>query len=338
MPKVSVIIPTYNSGGYLGETLLSVLAQGYQDIEVIVVDDASTDNTAEVVANLNSDKITYLVLPQNHGGPSKARNVGVKNAQGEYIAIFDSDDLMFPGRIGSVVSHMDEHPEVGMVCTDAVKFNDITGDYPYNHVNPKHYNRFNSLKTRCAGTDFYIIDKKQAYKCLFHENYVQTSSVTIRKSVFDDVGYFDESLTNADDWDMWFRITSCFDLGYLDEICVRYRMREGSITTKAAKKLGINKVKVLRKQLESNPDADIRRRAHTLISIFYAEMGYSFRCENQMEQAREYYMMSLKEKPDWTVFVHWLISQCDFNTINSFKDISLLRKIKSLVTVQREHA
>lgn len=338
MPKVSVIVPTFNSGSYVKETLLSILTQSYQDIEIIVVDDASTDNTAEVVNALNSDKIKYIGLAKNHGGPSKARNIGVKNALGEYIAIFDSDDIMLPGRIESVVCKMDELPEVGMVCTDAIKFSDKGGDYAYNHVNPRHYGRFISLKTRCVGNNFYIIDKKHAFDCLFFENYVQTSSVTIRRKVFDEIGYFDETLTNADDWDMWFRITNCYDLGFLDEICVRYRIREGSITTGAAKKLGINKIRVLRKRLELNLEESLCKRTHILISIFYAEMGYSFRCENQMQRAKEYYLLSLKEKLNWTVFVHWLLAFFDYDTINALRNISAIRKLKTIVTSQREHA
>lgn len=336
MPKVSVIVPTFNSGIYVKETLLSILAQSYQDFEIIVVDDASTDNTAEVVKSLNSDKINYISLPENHGGPSKARNIGIKNALGEYIAIFDSDDLMLPGRIRSVVSKMNESPEVGMVCTDAIKF-DNNGDYAYNHLNKKHYGRFNSLKTRCIDDRFYIIDKKKAFICLFYENFVQTSSVTIRKKVFDEVGYFDESLTNADDLDMWFRISCCYDLGYLDEICVRYRIREGSITTRAAK-LGDNRIRVIRKMLEMPLDRNTQNQAHLLISEFYAEMGYSLRCSNQMPLARKNYLMSLKEKPSWNVFVQWLIALLDNDTISALRNISAIRKLKTIVTSQREYA
>ncbi len=336
MPKVSVIVSTFNSGGYVKDTLLSILAQSYQNLEIVVVDDASTDNTAEVVNALNSDKINFISLSENHGGPSKARNIGIKNARGEYIAIFDSDDLMLPGRIESVVSKMDEFPELGMVCTDAVKF-DVKGDYPYNHLNQKHYGRFNSLKTRCVGTNFYIIDKKQAFNCLFYENFVQTSSVTIRKNVFDNIGNFDESLTNADDLDMWFRISCCYNLGYLDEICVKYRIREGSITTRAAK-LGDNRIRVIRKRLEMPLDKNTRNQAHFLISRFYADMGYSLRCANQMQLSRKNYMMSLKEKPSWTVFVQWLIALLDNGTISALRSISVIRKIKALVTSQRAPA
>lgn len=335
MPKVSVIVPAFNSGHYIKDTLLSVLAQSYQDIEVVVVDDASTDNTAEVIRSLNSDKINYICLSENHG-PSKARNIGIESARGEYIALFDSDDLMLPGRIESVILKMDEHPELGMVCTDAVKFEAFTGDYAHNHLNSKDYYRFNALKTHCVGRDFYLIEKTQANNCLFYENYILTSSVTIRKKIFDDVGYFDENLANAEDWDMWFRITQHYDLGYLDAICVRYRIREGSISTGAVHKLGINNIRVLRKRIELKLEKNLRKQACSRIAIFYAEIGYSFRCENQMQMAREYYMLSLKEKLNWIVFVQWLITFLGNDTINTLRNISAIGKIKSLVTPHRE--
>lgn len=335
MSKVSVIIPTYNSGAYIKETLLSVLLQEYQDFEIIVVDDASTDTTAEIIATLDSDKINYICLPENHGGPSHARNVGIKNACGEYIVLCDSDDLMLPGRIDSVVYHMDNHPEVGMVCTDAVKFDAVNGDYGCNHMNAMDYSRFNDLKTQCVDGDFYIVDKKQAYSCLFYENYILTSSVTIRRKVFDEVGYFDESLANAEDWELWFRISRSYDLGYLDQICVRYRLREGSISTRAAHIQGINNIRVLHKRIELNLDDTLRKQANRLISIFYADIGYSFRCENQMQLSREYYLKSLNAKPSWKVFVHWLISFIDYTTIESLRNMSVIRKIKEILVPQR---
>ncbi|MDA8430931.1 MAG: glycosyltransferase [Geobacteraceae bacterium] len=334
MPKVSVIVPAFNSARYIQDALVSVLAQGYQDLEIIVVDDASTDNTAEVVTGLDSHKISYTRLPENHGGPSTARNIGIKNSRGDYIVLFDSDDLMLPGRIEYAVSAMDEHPEVGMVCSDAVKFDAIKGNYAYNHLNPGHYGRFRALETRHVGSNLSIIDKQQAYSCLFYENYVQTSSVTIRKKVFDDIGYFDESLPNAEDWDMWFRISHSYDLGFIDTVCIRYRVRADSITTRSAHTLGINQIRVLRNRIESHPEDEVCQQAHALIAGIYADMGYSYRCENQMKLAREHYLMSLKEKFNGTVLLQGLIALFDGNTIHAFKNIDLVRKFKALVTSQ----
>ena len=334
MPKVSVIVPTFNSARYIQDALASVLAQGYQDLEIIVVDDASTDNTAEVVTGLNSRKISYIRLPENHGGPSKARNIGIENSRGELIVLFDSDDLMLPGRIEYAVSAMDEHPEVGMVCSDAVKFDAIKGNYVYNHLNSGHYGRFRALETRCVSSNLSIIGKQQAYKCLFYENYVQTSSATIRKKVFDDIGNFDESLPNAEDLDMWFRILHRYDLGFVDAVCIRYRVRADSITTRSAHTLGINLVRVLRHRIELHPEDEVCEQAHTLIAGIYADIGYSYRCENQMKLAREHYLMSLREKFNRAVLLQGLIALFDGHTIHAFKNVDLVRKFKALVTSQ----
>ena len=101
-PLVSVVIPTYNSARYLSETLASVLSQTYTNFEIIVVDDGSMDNTREVVAGLKSPKVKYF-WQSNSGGPSHPRNRGIELAQGHYIALFDSDDIMLPAKLAVIL-------------------------------------------------------------------------------------------------------------------------------------------------------------------------------------------------------------------------------------------
>lgn len=305
MPKVSVIVPTYNSGGYVRETLLSILDQDYQDFEIIVVDDASTDNTSDVITAMNSCKINYVSLPENHGGPSKARNVGVAKASGAYIAIFDSDDIMLAGRLSTAVTVLDRCADVAMTFTDIQKFDELTGDYP--EIFLKHYDRFASIEKKRIQKNVYAINNKQAFNCLFFENFISTSSVTIRKSVFGQVGLFDESLTNADDLDMWFRISHRYDLAFVDTPTVRYRVREGSISGRGAT-LANNRIRVYRKRMELGLDRETRDQALKQIATNYAGMGYSYRCLNHMQAARRSYLSSLKERMDWRVIIQYLVT------------------------------
>lgn len=320
---VSIVVPAYNSEKYIKDTLLSILDQSFQDIEIIVVDDASTDDTAKVVNAFNSNKIIYIRLPENHGGPSKPRNVGINNANGKYIAFFDSDDLMLPRSIESAVSMLELFPSVGMIFTDAQKFDNKTGD-DYEERFLKYYDHFNSIKTNIFDSSFYIIDKKQAFNCLFYENFILTCGVTVRREIFEKVGFFDESLTNADDWDMWFRVSQFYNLGYLDRVSFKYRIRGNSISDRGAKNSN-NKIRVLHKRLESDLDGDVRDQAHKLIAQNYADMGYSYRCNNQMSLARKNYVLSLKERLDWHVVSQWLITFLGYDTIN------FLRNIKKMI-------
>jgi glycosyltransferase involved in cell wall biosynthesis len=119
--KVSVVITTYNRATYVRQAIDSVLCQTMEDPEVIVVDDGSTDNTAESLASYR-DRIRYVRT--ENGGPARARNVGMALARGEYICWLDSDDLFHPTKLALQAAVLDEYPDVGMVCTECTAFDD----------------------------------------------------------------------------------------------------------------------------------------------------------------------------------------------------------------------
>ena len=120
MPRVSVIIPTYNSARFVVQAVESVLAQTYSDFEVIVVDDGSTDNTPVALAGYRQ-KIRYL--HQENRGPSAARNAGYRASQGDYVLFLDSDDLIPPDTLERQVSFLNDHPEFGLVYSASQQIN-----------------------------------------------------------------------------------------------------------------------------------------------------------------------------------------------------------------------
>jgi len=247
MPIVSVVIPTYNAAKYLPETINSVLEQDFDDLEIIVVDDKSTDNTKKVLNEIGSDKIRYYRLEENHGGPSLPRSIGVKEAKGEFIALCDSDDLFAPGRLSSAVKFLRNYPELGMVFTDEQKFDGATGKDLGNFL--EGYEIFHTLPRKEVAGNCFVIASDDAFSCLFFENYVMPSGVTVRSSIFKDIGCFDETLTNGDDRDMWFRITRKYPIGFINKIGFRYRVRASSISGRGPS-LAENRTRVLRKQIE----------------------------------------------------------------------------------------
>ena len=113
-PRVSVVIPTYNRRGYVQEAIDSVLAQTYEDFEVIVVDDGSTDDTREVVERIRDPRVHYMY--QSNAGRSAARNNGIAHSAGEYVAFLDDDDLYLPDKLASQVAFLEQHPEVELVA------------------------------------------------------------------------------------------------------------------------------------------------------------------------------------------------------------------------------
>ena len=203
-PKVSVVIPTYNSARFIVETLESVFAQTYRDYEVIVVDDGSTDNTKEVLKPYMS-RIRYIY--KENGGPASARNVGIKNARGEYIAFLDSDDLWLPEKLEKQIRYFEEHPEIGMVFADCIRFGEEVSNTSRNDTK------------QLISNDMFVN--------IWWYNIVPTSTVMVKRVCFDKVGLFNESreIEGTEDKEMWLRIARECEVEYLREVVTKYRVR-----------------------------------------------------------------------------------------------------------------
>jgi len=291
MPKLSIVIPTYNSAKYLSETIDSAIAQDFLDFEVLVVDDCSTDNTKEIVLSYVDNRIKYLSLITNHGGPSRARNIGIKSAVGEFVALCDSDDICAPGRFQDAVDFLNMEKSIGMVFTDELKFNEETGANIGNFL--QGYDRFKLLPKLEIAENFFVIKSNDAFSCLFFENFILPSGVVLRKEAVEHIGYFDESLTNGDDKDMWFRMTRNYPIGFINKIGCRYRVRVNSISRRGYS-LAENRIKVLQHQLDLGLSVFLRKRCLKMIAINYYGIGHHFQSLGEMSSAREYYLRSLK--------------------------------------------
>lgn len=212
MPKVSVIIPAYNTAPYIAETLDSVFGQTFRDFEVIVINDGSPDTPAlEVALQPYADRIHYL-KQENHG-VSRARNAGIRVARGELLAFVDSDDIWMPGYLAAQVDFLDRHPNVCACIADALLF----GACPEPTV----------LKMLKEGAGP-ILNFEQMLK---REGGQIPSATVARRQRVVHVGMFDEQIRIAEDMEFFVRL--CFpdqNMGYLGEILVKYRQRPGSLT------------------------------------------------------------------------------------------------------------
>lgn len=182
--KVSVIVPTFNRAAFLKETINSVLEQSYQDFELIVVDDGSTDLTREVIQGYQVPKLIYIY--QENQGVSAARNKGIQTAQGEYFAFLDSDDLWVRDKLQTQVVWMEAHPEVPACYTDEIWI--------------RREKRVNPMKKHQKYSGW-IFDKCLPL-CI-----ISPSSILMRQELFHKVGFFDETLPVCEDYDLWLRIT-----------------------------------------------------------------------------------------------------------------------------------
>jgi len=200
MPQVSVIIPTYNRAHLLSRAIKSVLNQTFQDFEIIIVDDASTDNTDRLVASFQNSRMIYIQHERNQGSAA-ARNTALRQAQGEFIAFLDSDDEWLPDKLEKQMKLFSKASQnVGLVVTGAM---DIRENIPYQIYLPKFRGNIarRILIENCVGL---------------------TSIALVRKECFTKSGLFDESLRGSEDWDLWIRIAQHYEVDFTPDILLRY--------------------------------------------------------------------------------------------------------------------
>jgi glycosyltransferase involved in cell wall biosynthesis len=185
MPTVSVIIPTYNRGYIVTRAIKSILSQSFADFEIIIVDDGSTDNTREVAESFKDSRIKYTY--KTNGGVSSARNVGMAQAQSEYVAFLDSDDTWPPDFLKIMVARLDKDKDFGIAYTATTVGSDDDSE-----VQPS-YNI-----ERCVSGNITVE--------LFKNSFIWPMAVVIRKDVLKDF-WFDEALKNSDDNDAFLRLS-----------------------------------------------------------------------------------------------------------------------------------
>lgn len=218
---VSVIIPAYNHQNYIVECIESVLNQTYTNIQLIVINDGSKDNTAEVVRNyINENNLVNIEFFSNHNqGLCKTLNFGIKKSKGDYIAILASDDSWLPRKIEEQISLLENNIAIGLVYSDAY----IIGG------NVKTTHKYSDYKPSIKKKFLNSIQNVNVYKSLLIENFVLASTVLMRKSVIDNIGDFDVSLL-FEDYDMWLRITRKYPISYIDQPLGYYRMHNSNMS------------------------------------------------------------------------------------------------------------
>jgi glycosyltransferase involved in cell wall biosynthesis len=251
MPRVSVIIPTYNRADSVMRAVDSVLQQTYRDFELIVVDDGSTDDTAKRLED-DPDRLTLTV--QEHAGVSAARNNGLRLAEGQLIAFLDSDDYWLPEKLAVQVCFFDEHPET-MICQT-----EETWVRRGRRVNPMHKH----LKP--SGDVFW----RSLDLCL-----ISPSAVMLRKELLNQVGMFDETLPACEDYDLWLRISAHYPVHLIDRALIVKTGGHDDQLSRTVMGLDRYRVKSLEKLLSSHlltdEQASAARRALMRKARIYGE-------------------------------------------------------------------
>lgn len=269
-PRVSVVVPTYNRGWIVNEAIDSVLNQTFQQYELIVVDDGSTDDTKAILGEYGN---RIRVIHQANRGVSAARNRGIRAAKEHLIAFLDSDDVWVADKLSVQVAFFDRHPETLVCQTEEIWIRNGV------RVNPGKRHRKRSGK---------IFEASLAL-CL-----VSPSAVMLRKDLFETIGLFDESLPACEDYDLWLRISVNHPIHLIDQPLI---VKRGGHEDQLSRSWGLDRYRIesIAKLLERDVlSADQREAAVRMMRKKCAVYAGGCRKRGREEEARQY--MKLAEK------------------------------------------
>lgn len=235
VPQVSVIVPLYNSATYIAGTIQSALAQTYRRLEIILVDDGSTDRTAEIVSDYVGPGVRYIY--QENRGISAARNAGLRAARGKYIALLDHDDLWFGDKIGRQVALLESRPQVGLVYSDC-EIVDAEG---------------RALRT--YWDDRTAPKRGHVLADLLAANFVPCPTAVMRMSALRKVGGFSPVFRHAEEYDLFVRIAEHYPLDYVEAPLAHYRVHADSCTAGNMARLLEEELAVVTEAFERHPEA-----------------------------------------------------------------------------------
>jgi len=290
VPKVSILIPSYNSVNFLPISIGSALSQTYQDFEIIVIDDGSTDNTKEVVRSFIDrypSKIHYFW--QENKGLAVARNTGITHSQGEYLALLDSDDKWLPCRLEEEVRILDTDASVGLVhgrvtCIDSNGNEVRTG---------KRHPQFLSG---------YIFDN-----IFLRKEDIACPTVLFRRSCCEEVGMFDVKLSRlgCEDRDLWLRIAQKYKIIFVDKVLSYYRKSSQSMSSNQ-KKMIEARLYVVDKYCPANDQSKRGLRNKALARIF-RNIGDEFLLKKDFVNARQEYQKAIRNDPlAFWPWINWI--------------------------------
>ncbi len=258
MPRISIVIPSYNHEKYISETLQSVFAQTYQDYEIIIADDASTDKTVDVIKNFNHPKVKLFSFNRNQGA-CFTTNYCIQQARGEFIAILNSDDAWFEDKLEKQVAFLDLHPEIGAVFA-----------YPqYINENSEYLPDGTPITSRV-----FLQPNRTRFEWLRHffffGNCLCHPTVLIRKKCYEHIGLYDPRLYQTPDFDMWIRLCMKYEIHILQEKLIKFRIRDNGENVSAPTAAKISRTEVELIQLLENY---LRPEIHdSLFKIFGQEL------------------------------------------------------------------
>ncbi len=274
---VSVVVASYNMGKYLSSAVQSILDQSYPSLEIHVVDDGSTDDTKKVMKHFeNDDRVNYHY--QSNQGQAKAKNKGIMASKGDYIAFLDADDMWSKTKLEKQMPCFEINENIGLVHTNFVLMDEnekMLGTVPRKYYNGK------------------------VTEQLLITNFVNGMASVVKKECLEKVGIFDESLPMGIDWDLWLRISTEYEIYFLDEKAYFYRQWEGQMSHNQEKRYECA-ARIMSKFLSQYPGLVNKSVENEAWANLYVGRAYGyFLDENNKLDAIKYFAKALKTKRNY---------------------------------------
>ena len=274
-PLVTIITPCYNHEKYLEDYFQSILNQTYDNIEIILIDDASKDNSKDIIKRYKSElkkrfvKFSFVDRKKNVG-LVKNCNLGLELSKGKYIMMFASDDIMFPKKVEKNVEFL-ENNEYGMVYSDGYKVQENFSYCDRNDFDNKLLDSLVKNKNKHSG---FIANK------LLEKNFIPAPTVMLKRNVFDKIGKYDESLS-FEDYEMWLRVAEKYKIGFINEPLVFYRRSDYSLTGSLNKLQKYKNLKSMEKTINKHFNSEkynynTKSKKRALINLYKKFISYGF--------------------------------------------------------------
>ncbi|MGH8550017.1 MAG: glycosyltransferase [Methylococcales bacterium] len=316
MKKVTVIVPAYNAAQYVSAAIDSVLGQTYKNIEVIVVDDGSTDQTEEVVRRYGH-QVRYI--RQDNGGPSKARNTGIRAADSKLLAILDADDVWLPEKILAQVDLLEENPDLDLVFCDAELIDEDGRSYGSVWKQRGCYEAMVAESRRLA----------HPFATIMMMDCILPSAVLVRRTCLDRAGLFDESLRytehgGVEDKDLMLRIALTSEMGCVPRVLMK-RLRHG-YSHSQVENVCESVIFVVRRMQQLYPEQFVSEHIDTarLLAPTYYQLGRCYLDQDKLRAARRAFWESLRLRLSRSALGFWAV------TLTGLITIRLLRRLKKI--------
>ena len=275
--NISVVLTCYNGARWINKAIESVLAQTYDDFQLVFIDDGSRDNSKEIMTSYLCDERVLYIYQENRGF-SAAVNRGIKESSGNLISFIGQDDLWMPNKLELQVKYLSEHKDVDLVHS--------------NYCSIDYEGRIGKVRDIKVPN---FSSKKKMVEQLFLYNFIGFETVLVKRKCFKNVGFFDERMVAFSDHDMWMRVMGSFDIGYLDQPLVKKRQHKLQLSRVRTEAVLKDEFLMVEKTVDLYPF--LKRVERKKLASLYYVWGIALLKKGNGKEAKQSFLQAIKYQP-----------------------------------------